>query len=313
MTIFEDRFQNLSTETIMRSLLLTRIRFSNHPLYRRWSNSAYESRFVQVAEVFPEQIAQIIPLAFVTSPFVALFIALVFGTSTFMTIATIIGVLLLLFVLLIASGGPMVVAGLGALAVADEREAGRWELMMMIPQRRLEVLMMRISTILFPYRPLIDTLNILQTIAALILSFIFIGQVNRSGSDVFGICIVFILPVILLLALERRQDYALSVAMGSYAGLSRNRDTALSWAFSGVAGLLALRVFAGMLAFGLAPWEGGLPSIMTAIVGGPAVLTLISVNPFVTLVVLAGYYALREYLVKMLWHNTTERLQGWGG
>jgi|GEM_PF-5755184 len=307
----EERLQKLSTQFILRELMLARVRNSNHPLFRRWSYAAYDGRFVSLAESIPEQLAQILPLTLITAPFLAFIVILLFGTQTLATIATIIGLLLLIAILMVAAGGTFITASLGALAVADEREAGRWELMMILPRKRIDVLMMRISTILFPYRPLVDTLNLLQTIAALMMTFVFIGQVNRSGDDVFGTCVIFLLPTLFLLTMERRQDFALSVAIGSYAGLARNRDTALGWAMSGVVALMAARLMAGMVIFAFAPWERGLFSVFPSVVAGPSVLSLLSASPLTTVLVLMVYYGLRELTLSLLWRTMHNRLIGW--
>lgn len=308
-----DQLEQSATGRVMRQLTLARIRFSSHPLYRRWSMQAYEGRLARWAEIIPDLTAQYLPVIFMVAPLSLGIIALLFGTQMFQAVATILLLLFMVGVLVVSSAAPMIAAGVAAFALSKEREAGRWELLLLMPYDRAAVLMMRISTMLFPYRPLITTLDILQTIAALLLA---VGLNAGSMSDdnasqIMGACFLFILPSLFMLTWERRQDYAASVALGAFAGVHPKESHALGWALGGSSSMVLLRAFIALIALAFSPLRNGLGTFLPAFVAGPAILPMLGVPLSLTVVLWVAYYGLRELFLVTIWKITVRRVEGW--
>jgi hypothetical protein len=261
------------------------------------------------AEEIPDQVSRILPTFFFVSPFLAMLVGILFGLDTLETVFEIVGIIFLILMLLVASMGPVLGAGMAAAALAYEREAGRWDILMLIPNDRISVVLMRISTMLFPYRPLVATLDILQTLSAILLVMVLNTQTLHEDASTLGACFLFFVPSLFLLTWERRQDYAFSVVLGSYSGIAQPPERALGWALGGSAMMLGIRGLVGMLAVGLSPTSNGLNAALPAFVAGPGVLPMLGVQLDVTIVLLILYYGAREIAITMLWRKSIERVE----
>jgi hypothetical protein len=173
--------------------------------------------------------------------------------------------------------------------------------------------MMRISTMLFPYRPLITMLDVLQTLAALCLAIgLNAGTMSEeNASQMMGACFLYLLPSMFILTWERRQDYAMSVALGAFAGIHPKESHALGWALGGSSSMVMLRAFIALVALALSPLRNGFGTFLPAFVAGPAMLPMLGVPLQLTLILWAGYYGLREILLIVLWRVTVRRVEGW--
>lgn len=304
------RLDKPPTNFMLHQIRLARIHANHHPLYRRWSMEAYEGRLAYWAEVIPEHLIQYLPVIFMASPFGALFLAVAFGKATVEAVFGLLALITLILIILIASLGPVLGAGIAALSLVVERQAGRWDLLMMIPRDRMSVLLIRISTIQFPFRPLIGTIDILQTLSAISLAF-FLNIGRAEDTNILSSCFFFLLPSLLVLTWERRQDYALSLAIGAYAGLHYPEDKALGWALSSSGAMVALRGFLAIMALGLSPHPNGWGTVLPAFVAGPAVLPMLGVHLLRVALLWALYYGLREIVIIWLWRASEHRVEGW--
>jgi hypothetical protein len=309
MKLWHPNMDTLSTRRVLHDLTIIRMRFHSHPLYRRWSHSAYDSRLAYWAEEIPDQVSRILPTFFFVSPFLAMLVGILFGLDTLETVFEIVSIIFLILMLIVAAMGPVLAAGIAAGALAHERVAGRWDILMLIPNDRMSVVLMRISTMLFPYRPLVATLDILQTLSAILLVMVLNTQSLRGDASTLGACFLFFVPSLFLLTWERRQDYAFSVVMGSYSGIVQQPDKALGWALGGSVLMLGIRGLVGMLAVGLSPTTNGLSAALPAFVAGPGVLPMLGVHLDVTLVLLVLYYGAREIAITLLWRKSVERVE----
>ena len=304
-------WESSPTGRIFQQMLLTRVRFYRHPLYRRWSHSAYESRMAYLAEVIPEWLSHIIPLLFLVGPFVALFVAILFGTTVFNFFLLITGIILVTATLILASAGMVSSAALAAFSVVDEREAGRWELLMLLPHDRVSVLIMRISSMLYPYRPLISTLDVLQTLTAFMAAIIINAGSDSLNNDLLGACFIYFIPTLFMLTWERRQDYAISIALGAYAGLTRREQNALGLSLGGSTIMLAIRALIGMLAFGLSSRVNSFGVVLPVFIGGPAMMPVVGIPLSYSLLLLVLYYTTREFAITALWRASMRRITDW--
>ena len=196
-------WQHSPTGALIVQLNRSRMNFRQHPLYRRWSDAAYEHRLAYLAESVPGHVAQFLPVALLFGPFLPFVVVIIFGASVFNAFLIALLIFLIAVALLIASADGMLAAGLTAGSLNQERESGRWELLMLIPEDRMSVVIMRVSSMLMPYRPLVGTMDFLQTVAAFIAALILSGRATETDSNLLGLCMLFFLPSLLLLGWER--------------------------------------------------------------------------------------------------------------
>jgi len=300
-------WEHSPTGTIWRQMLLTRSQFARHPLYRYWNHRAFRTRYATLADLIPDHIAQILPIVVMLTPFVGIFITVIFGTGVFRAFLLTVVFVLLSLVLVLAAVVPLLTAAVAALSLMLEHRAGRWDLLMLIPHERPAVLVMRLSSMLYPYRPLTSTADVLQSLAAISAAVVVNAAAANTDDTLLAACFFFILPSLFLLTWERRQDYALSVAIGGMAGVSR--QNALGFALGGAALMLATRLMFALLIFSVA----GRPShsfntIIPLFVGGPAMMPMLGFGLDSAVLLLALYYGLRELLIAALWKTAQEQL-----
>lgn len=304
-------FDQLASSHLLRDLRLARPHFYWHPLYRRWSHQAHQTRLAAFSEALPDYLLNVLPTAFFAFPVVVLMIGMVFGMSTFRAVMIVTWILFLVLAVFSAGLGMMAGGGLAAYGLAREQEAGNWEVLMMLPQDRMGLLMMRVSATLFPYHPLITTLEVLQTASGFLAAIILNAKLDSPERDLLGACFVYLIPALAVMTWERRQDHALTVALGIFVGLSRKPQSALGWALGGGALLLALRLMTGLLAFGFSPiasMDGvGLPTL----IAGVAILPVVAVSLKVAVPTMLVYYLLREALIFYFWRKIQDKMRGW--
>jgi hypothetical protein len=304
-------WENSATGALIVQLNRSRMNFRQHPLYRRWSDAAYDHRFAYLAETVPGHVAQLLPVALIFGPMLPFVVVVLFGTSAFKAFLVALAILLVTLALLIASADAMLAAGLTAGSLSLERESGRWQLLMLIPDDRMAVVMMRVASMLMPYRPLVGTMDLLQTVFAFIAALILSGRATEMDSNLLGLCMLFFLPSLLLLGWERQQDFALSVSLGVFAGLIRNERLALGLALSSGTGVIFVRLVVGMIAVGVAPTAHGFWVVLPVSIAGPAMLPMMGIPIPAFVPILLVYYGGREFVIRRLLREGLLRATGW--
>ncbi|NJL96110.1 MAG: hypothetical protein HC915_21460 [Anaerolineae bacterium] len=300
-------WHRLASNRLLRQLDVSYNRFYRHTLYRYWSQMDYSTWLARMAEQLPSKIGEGLTLLIVAVPFAALTLQVLFGATIFSTVSTLFGVGTFAAALLVSVAGMSVATVMSAQAIAAERQSGRWDLLMMLPRERSSILLMRLSSILYPYRPLIVTFDILQSIAALF-SVGLVALFWEVDNQLISLCIVYTVPVWLLLSWERRQDYALSMLVGAMAALVSLQRRTLIPAMVGVLLLLAYRLMMTLLAFGVAGFAPHLVMLLPGIIGGPAVLPMVGVPFGWSLVFIGLYFASREGVLLVLWRATLHQM-----
>ncbi len=303
-------WESLPTGALLRRLQLSRYTFQRHPLYKRWLMEAYSSRTAYFANEIPDRLAEAIPVLLLLVPVLAFLFGVLFGLSTFIMAVGLTAFILLVTGLVIAVLGAMLGAGLAASALLTERASGRWDVLMMIPYERAGVMMMRVASRLEPYRPIVATLDILQTLGGMLVALVLSTRPMAVNTNLLGICFLAAPLVVVILMWERRQDYALSVAWGVYGGLFFGQQDPFRLALGGGAWLLMGRALAGMLAVGLAVNAHGIWLLLPVLVGGPGLLLMLGTPWYVVLGLLGAYYGLREWMLARAWEQVQAHLHG---
>lgn len=308
-TIFDLTWENLSSTRLLRKLDVSRSRFYRHPLYRRWSAQAYSHRWAHLAESLPEVLSQYSLALMLVVPLAALFIQVILGATIFNLILTVFGVSGLMLAITTSVAGVGLASALAAISVAQERSEGRWDLLMMLPGDRPSVLLMRIASMLYPYRPLIATVDILQSAIAFLSVIAVTVLVDMNNEELISMCFVYMLPCMILLTWERRQDHVLSLVGGGFTGLFYSSKQALSMAMTSAGLLLAFRVMFVMAAFAAIGRSAYLVTMLPALIGGPAMLPIINLPFWESLGFILVYYTLREVIIGIIWQIMVRRMQ----
>jgi hypothetical protein len=274
---------------------------------------AFVSRWAAWADQLPELIAQVLPVIFMGGPVLVAILGLAFGQDLFQALLSASFTSYVAALLLVSLLAPLLSAGLAGLSLIQERQAGRWDLMLLMPYDRMALLIMRVSTFLFPYRPLLGLFELLQTLGAVLLIFgLTLVQADATAQPIVGTCFFFLGPCLFLMHWERRQDYALGVAIGTLAGLGRSESQALGWTLGGVGLILGGRAMLGILALAYAPLPLSTAGGVAAFAAGLTALPLFSVPWAVVLPLWGGYFLGRELLIRWLWRATQGLLEGRG-
>jgi len=309
--VFFSRWEHSATGGLIMQLNRSRMNFRQHPLYRRWSDAAYNHKFAYLAETVPNQVAQALPVTLIFGPFLPFLVVIIFGTSVFKAFLVALAIFLVAFALLIASADSMLASGLTAGSLTVEREAGRWELLMLIPDDRMAVVIMRVASMLMPYRPLVGTMDLLQTVFAFVAALILSGRATEQDSNLLGLCMLFFLPSLFLLGWERQQDFALGVSLGVFTGLMKKERLALAISLSSGAGIVFVRLMVAMIAVGVAPTAHGFWVALPVCIAGPAMLPMMGTPVLVFIPILLVYYGVREYVIRYLLRDGLRRATGW--
>ncbi|MFP4323259.1 MAG: hypothetical protein ACLFTK_12465 [Anaerolineales bacterium] len=303
-------WESLPTGALLRRLQLSRYIFQRHPLYRRWLQDAYNTRAAYLASEIPDRMAEAIPLVVLVVPLVAFSFGIIFGLSTFLVAVGITAFIFLVAALLVAYLGPIMTTGLAAGALATERTTGRWDVLMMIPYERAGVMMMRVASRLEPYRPIMATLEILQSLAGMLIALVLSTRPSAINTNLLGICFITAPLVIVILMWERRQDYALSIALGVYGGLKLSAQDPFRLALGSGAALVTGRAIIGLLAVGLAVNAHGVWLVLPVMIGGPGLLLMLGTPWYTALGLLALYYGGREWAIRRAWACIQADLHG---
>lgn len=304
-------WQHSATGGLIVQLNRSRMNFRQHPLFRRWSDAAYDHRLAYLAEALPGHVAQTLPIVLIFGPFLPFVVVILFGASVFNAFLAAMVIFLVALALLVASADSMLAAGLAAGSLTVEREAGRWELLMLIPDDRMAVVIMRVSSVLMPYRPLVGTMDLLQTVFAFITALILSGRATESDSNLLGLCMLFFIPSLALLGWERQQDFALSVSIGVFAGLMQRDRFALGLALTSGAAVIFMRLVMAIIAVSVAPTAHGFWVVLPVCIAGPAMLPMMGTPPLATVPILLVYYGAREYAIRYFIQDGLRRATGW--
>jgi hypothetical protein len=109
--LFYSGWQNSATGGLIVQLNRSRMNFRQHPLYRRWSDAAYEHPLAYLAETVPGHVAQMLPVTLIFGPFLPFLVVILFGASVFNAFLVALVILLVATALLIASADSMLAAG----------------------------------------------------------------------------------------------------------------------------------------------------------------------------------------------------------
>jgi hypothetical protein len=305
------RWENSATGGLIMQLNRSRMNFRQHPLYRRWSDAAYDHRFAYLAETVPGQVAQALPVILIFGPFLPFLVVIIFGASVFKAFLVALAIFLVALALLIASADSMLATGLTAGSLTLERETGRWELLMLIPDDRMAVVVMRVASMLMPYRPLVGTMDLLQTVFAFVTALILSGRATEADSNLLGLCMLFFVPSLILLGWERQQDFALGVSLGVFAGLMQKEKLALALSLSSGGGIVFVRLVVAMIAVGVAPTAHGFWVVLPVCIAGPAMLPMMGTPILAFVPILLVYYVGREWVIRYLLRGGLRRATGW--
>ena len=308
-SIFDLTWEHLSSTRLLRKLDVSRSRFYRHPLYRRWSAQAYSHRWAHLAEALPEKISQYTIVILLVVPLLALLIQVLLGEDIFDIFVVLFGVTGFLMAIVMSISGVGLASSLASMSVAAERSEGRWDLLMMLPNDRASVLLMRIASMLYPYRPLIATFDVLQGAVAFMSVLAVTLAVDMRNDDLISLCFVYILPCIALLIWERRQDNVLSLVTGAFAGLFYGSKNALSMAMIGTGLLLAFRLMIVLGAFAAMGRSAHLLTLLPALIGGPAMLPVIGLPFWGSIGFIVAYYAVREVIIGVVWQAVVQRMR----
>lgn len=301
-------WRSLSSNKVLRQLDVSYNRFYRHPLYRRWSIHAYEHPMAALAEKLPEKIGEVLTMSIVGIPLLALAVQVLFGSSMFAVLTAMLGAAVLVTVLVVSVLALALGALLAAMSVAQERGAGRWDLIMILPDDRSNLMLMRISSIIYPYRPFLITIEVLQNVIAL-LAVAIVGVAVDNNEQMMSLCLLYFLPSLFVLSWERRQDYALSLMVGGLVGVVYDGRRAFSMALVGTGLLVSLRMMVVLAAFGAGGTSTEFSAVIPALIGGPALIPMIGVQPWAALGFMLFYYAAREALISAVWRTTIWQMQ----
>lgn len=310
VNLLSESWERSATGQVTRELRQSRIRFYRHPLYIRWTRDAFGSRLALLADAIPDWLVNIVPTLMVFLPVTALVIAILFGVQTFTAVMSIFALMVVGLAVGVGTVGTPITAGVAAAALVGEQRSGRWEMIMMMPYDRTHVMVMRLSSMIYPYRTLITSIDLLQTFFALVVAMYLSGSASSTDSILVGTCVIFAVPSLILLSWERRQDFALSVAIGAWAGLFGREQSTKIAVTTGTGLILVSRAIIGLLAIGFAPNAHGFALMLPIFIAGPAMLPMMGIALEWAIPLLLLYYGGREIAIHRVWRRSLNQVWG---
>jgi len=282
--------------------------FLRHPLYRYWGKRAYQGAGARWVEGTLEWVANTLPSLLLLVPFLFTGVCFLFGTAPlwWLILALLgLGIGVLLCIAGLTLFLPLALARLG---LQKERQSGDWDLLLMTPLPRAQILHLFLSSSLYVYRDLLFLLGWTQNLCGLLLMLGLLGfsnEANTSLGQTNAWCFLFIWPCFFCLNFERRQDFALGVALGTFSALRGDM-------WGGLSGALLSLMFRAALGLLSLLWLGsgqGVANLLPTLIGGAGVLPLLAWQAPAWLGMMS-YFIAREALIAALWRGAASRLGG---
>jgi hypothetical protein len=230
-------------------------------------------------------------------------------TNAFLTLFSVVGGgLVLVAVMVFAYLWPVAVAVNASGIVVQERQRQTWDLLLITPFDRADLLLAKLASSLRLFNPYGEILLWVQSFLAIILSVVIVSDFTLQSRSDWLVQVTLLCLALFEFGVGRVQDYALSSLLGAIASvLLATREAA--WTIAMLLALMPVLLRAALTVFVIALMPAqSFAKLAVLFATGPASTVVLAAPPTVAVLALIVLLLVREGLIRLLFDWLVRRL-----